>query len=55
MIFPKGLLNGVKKIFLDLKSWEPLKNFLTRSGSYAGLGLSIYVKNGINILLDSLF
>jgi hypothetical protein len=34
----------VKKIFFDLKSWGPLKNFKTRSGPYLGLGLSINVK-----------
>ncbi len=30
-------------------------NFKTRSGSYLGLGLSAYVKNGINITLDCPF
>jgi hypothetical protein len=41
--FPKRfLLNRVKKIFLDLKAWGPLKNVKTRNGSYSGL--SIYVK-----------
>ncbi len=29
---------------LNLKLWGPLKKFKTRSGSYSGLGLSIYVK-----------
>jgi hypothetical protein len=44
MIFFKGfLLNRVKKIFLDLKSWGPLKSFKI-SGSYSDLGLSIYKK-----------
>jgi hypothetical protein len=38
------LLNRVKKIFFDLKSWGPLKNFKTRSGPYLALGLSITVK-----------
>ncbi len=38
------LLNRMKKIFIDLKSWGPLKNFKIRSGSYSGLALSIYVK-----------
>jgi hypothetical protein len=45
----------VKKIFLDLKSWGPLKNFKTRSGPYLGLALSIYVKNKIKIPLDCPF
>jgi hypothetical protein len=46
----------VKKIFFDLKSWEPLKNFKIRSGSYSGLVLSIYVKkNKIKISLDCPF
>jgi hypothetical protein len=31
-------------MFFDLKSWGPLKNFKSRSGSYLGLALSIYVK-----------
>jgi hypothetical protein len=45
IILPKGfLLNRVKKIFFDLKSWGPLKKFKIRSGSYSGLALSIYVK-----------
>jgi hypothetical protein len=34
----------VKKIFFDLKSWGPLKNFKTRSSPYLGLGLSLNVK-----------
>jgi hypothetical protein len=38
------LLNRMKKIFFDLKSWGPLKNVKTRSGSYLALGLSINVK-----------
>jgi hypothetical protein len=33
----------MKKIFFDLNSWGPLKNFKTRSGPYLGLALSIYV------------
>jgi hypothetical protein len=37
-------LNCVKKMFFDLKSWGPLKNFKSRSGSYSVLALSIYVK-----------
>jgi hypothetical protein len=45
----------VKKIFFDLKSWGPLKNFKIRSGSYTGLALSIYVKNKIKISLDCPF
>jgi hypothetical protein len=45
IIFPKGFpLNRMKNIFLDLKSWGPLINFKVRSGSYSGLGLSIYFK-----------
>jgi hypothetical protein len=46
----------LKKIFFDLKSWGPLKNFKTRSGPYLGLGLSINVKkNGMEISLDCPF
>jgi hypothetical protein len=38
------LLNRVKKIFFNLKSWGPLKKFKIRSSPYLGLGLSINVK-----------
>ncbi len=42
------LLNCVKKLsFLYLISWGPLKNVKARCRLYSGLGLSIYVKNGI--------
>jgi hypothetical protein len=34
----------VKKIFLNLKLRGPLTNCKTKSGSYLGQGLSIYVK-----------
>jgi hypothetical protein len=51
----KFLLNRAKKIFFDLKSWGPLKNFKTGSGPYLGLGLSINVKNEMKISLDCPF
>jgi hypothetical protein len=42
--FPKGfLLNHGKKVGFQQKSWGPLKNVKTKSGSYSGLGLSTYV------------
>ena len=31
------------------------KSYVTQSGSFSGLGLSIYVKNGIEISLDCPF
>ncbi len=44
------LLNHVQTAISDPKSLRPLKNL--KSGSYLGLGLSIYVKKGIEISLD---
>ncbi len=45
IMFPKGfLLNRAKKAVFVVKSWGFLKNLKIRSGSYSGLGLSIYVK-----------
>jgi hypothetical protein len=51
IIFPKEfLLNRGEKVSFPLKSWGPLKNVKPRSGSYSGLGLSIYViKWNLNI------
>ncbi len=50
-------MNRVKKMFFDLKSWGPLKNFKSRNGSYSGLALSILYmsKNKIKISLDCPF
>jgi hypothetical protein len=45
----------MKKIFFDLNSWGPVKNFKTRSGPYLAIGLSINVKNGMKISLDCPF
>ncbi len=39
--FQKGFFHG-KKVGFNLKSWGPLKNVITKSGSYSGLGLYIY-------------
>ncbi len=36
--------NCMKKIFFNLKSWGPLKNFKTRISPYLDLGLFINVK-----------
>ncbi len=49
IIFPNGfLLNRMKKkVSSDLNPRGPLKIFTIKSGSYSGLGLSIYVKNRI--------
>ncbi len=44
IIFPKGFLfNHRNFVGSHLKSQVPPKNVKTRSGSYSGLGLSIYV------------
>ncbi len=45
----------MKNAISDIKSLGPLKFFKTRSGSYSCLGLSIYVKDGIQISLDCPF
>jgi hypothetical protein len=46
----------VKKAMFVVKWWGFLKNFKIRSGSYLGLGLSIYIYiNGIKISLDCPF
>jgi hypothetical protein len=42
--FIKGfLLNRGRNVGFHLKSWGFLKNFKTRSGSFSGLGLYVYV------------
>jgi hypothetical protein len=52
-IFAKGFFfNRAKKIFFDLKSWGPLKDFKTRSVSYSGLAYPYMSNNKIKISLD---